>query len=273
MYGNITSTFCLLWIFDCSVYQVPRFAKYDHQRDCLKVKLVGSIVHGTVLVFFLVMPTVKDDTNLQCHVLSRTLHHAQVFRKKQGLSESFPAETRQQIDGVGTNWGSIHFAHFEHLAREDVFGCDTYLILHFDVVFLFRWLEFTAFFNRHCDVARNPVGFTHEDIDGVYGITSPYIKQLNVLTPEKVTCLNHSDRYRYVFIPTYPSLARGGTSRSYSADRNPCCYRIRRCCLRLHCLLQAACWPQIVWVRLQVWMCTLPTFCVLLFADVVALVS
>ena len=111
------------------------------------MKLVASIVHGTVLVFFLVMPTVKDDTNLQCHVCDRTLHHAQSFRKKQGLSESFPPEARQQIDGVGTNWGSIHFAHFEHLAREHVFECDTYLFLvHFDVFFLFRRLEFTAFF-------------------------------------------------------------------------------------------------------------------------------
>ena len=37
-------------------------------------------------------------------------------------------------------------------------------------------------------------------------------------------------------------------------------------------LLQAACWPQAVWVRLQVWMWHLSILCVLLFADVVALV-
>ena len=50
------------------------------------------------------------------------------------------------------------------------------------------------FFNRQCDVARQPVGCTHEDVDGVFGNTSPYIRHLNVLTPDKV-------KKCHVFVP------------------------------------------------------------------------
>ena len=64
-------------------------------------------------------------------------------RERKGQPRGLPDDCRIQLDGVGTNWGKVVFAHIENLVAKGVLGGTT-------------------------NVVRNPVGSTHEDIDALF---------------------------------------------------------------------------------------------------------
>jgi hypothetical protein len=111
----------------------------------LDLKLVGTKFHGNIgaslVVFDLVLPQlVSDDSNLMCTLLYNALI---TWQTHGGGNRSMPPHGRLQVDGVSTNWGGITFGFLEYLVRSGVF--------------------------KSLNVARNPVGNTHEDIDGIFG--------------------------------------------------------------------------------------------------------
>ena len=67
---------------------------------------------------------------------------------------------RVQLDGVGTNWGRITFAHITNLVKMGVLG--------------------------NTVVARNPVGNTHEDIDAIFAILRNHLIDLDVFSPSEL---------------------------------------------------------------------------------------
>lgn len=56
-----------------SNFRTPKESDKDPSGHCMNVKLIGQIVHGQCLVFFLVPQWVKDDSNLVTTTMLRTL--------------------------------------------------------------------------------------------------------------------------------------------------------------------------------------------------------
>lgn len=71
-----------------------------------------------------------------------------------------PPHGRIQVDGVSTNWGGITFGFMEYLVKSGVF--------------------------KSLDIARNPVGNTHEDIDGIFGVLRLFLMNKNWSTLDEL---------------------------------------------------------------------------------------
>ena len=52
---------------------------------------------------------------------------------------------------------------------------------------------------RELKGARNPVGWTHEDIDGLFGKTTPLCRKRDILTPKQVGIFRIREPFRREF--------------------------------------------------------------------------
>lgn len=141
-----------------TMYLCPRFIGLDHGRDCLQVKLVGTLFHGHCYIVHLVYPHVPDDANLVCHCLDTAIEEVVKVRVGKDQPDFLPPNFRTQLDGVSTNWGSVTFAHHHYLQLRGLFG-------------------------EKVDVVRNRVGSTHEDIDATFGVAKEHLKFLDIISP------------------------------------------------------------------------------------------
>ena len=144
-----------------SDYVLPKIPGFDLGRTCLPLKLVGNIWHGHAVIFHLVMPHIKDDSNLVCHCLDSSREILEQVRSEKGQPRHLPPNLRIQFDGVNTNWGEVTFAHIEHLHNERAMGSRT-------------------------DVRRNRVGSTHEDVDALFSMIKRHIKNKEIMYPEEM---------------------------------------------------------------------------------------
>ena len=144
-----------------SDYVLPKIPGFCLGRNCLPLKLIGNIWHGHALIFHLVMPNVKDDTNLVCHALDSSREILEEVRAEKGQPRHMPPCCRLQYDGVSTNWGEVTFAHVQNLHNLRALGSTT-------------------------DVRRNKVGSTHEDVDGLFSVIKAHIKNKEIMTPDEM---------------------------------------------------------------------------------------
>ena len=94
---------------------------------------------------------------LSLRLNSRRARSLAQVRKDKGLPEHLPPNSRWQVDGVSTNWGKVVFAHIEHLIKQRVLGDAS-------------------------NVARNPVGSTHEDVDALFALIKQLLKNADIVT-------------------------------------------------------------------------------------------
>ena len=141
-----------------SDYILPKIVQFDVGRKGLQMKLNATIFHGHCLVLHVVHPHIPGDANLTCHLIDTSLevYHRTMVAK--GHAGHTPPNNRFQLDGVSTNWGLITFAHLQNLKDGRVLGDDV-------------------------DVVRNPVGDTHEDVDGIFGVAHEELKNEDVMDP------------------------------------------------------------------------------------------
>jgi hypothetical protein len=134
---------------------------FDLSRKVIPLKLVGNIFYGHCVVFHIVLPHVKDDSNLNMHCLDTSLEVLSTVREGKGLPPHNTPQFRGQWDGVSTNWGQASFAHIENLHNKRVLGSQT-------------------------NVRRNKVGSTHGDVDWLFSITKGYVKDNEITTPQEL---------------------------------------------------------------------------------------
>ena len=141
-----------------SDYILPKIVQFDVGKKGLQMKLNATIFHGHCLVLHVVHPHIPGDANLTCHLIDTSLevYHRTMVAK--GHAGHTPPNNRFQMDGVSTNWGLITFAHLQNLKDGLVLGDDV-------------------------DVVRNPVGDTHEDVDGIFGVAHEELKNEDVMDP------------------------------------------------------------------------------------------
>ena len=103
-----------------------------------------------------------------------------------------PTNVRVQLDGVGTNWGRITFAHITNLVKMGVLG--------------------------NTVVARNPVGNTHEDIDAIFAILRNHLIDLDVFSPSELDAAIRGALHSYS-LPIFIKHVDG--TRDYQAHYDP----------------------------------------------------
>jgi hypothetical protein len=126
---------------------------FDSQHSNLSVKLVGTKIEGkkgqSMLIIDIVLDQlVSDDANLMCTLLYTSLSTWQNHFKK-----PLPPNMRLQVDGVSSNWGSTTFGFINYLMMEGVV--------------------------KKLAVARQPVGNTHNSLDGIFGGIRRYFDGVN----------------------------------------------------------------------------------------------
>lgn len=136
---------------------------HDSGHDNLDIKLVGTKIHGAkgrsmFIVDLVLSQLVPDDSNLMCTLLYRSLLQWQDNGKR-----SLPPRLHIQCDGVGTNWGTISFGFVHYLVLSQI-GTEVVM-------------------------ARNPVGNTHEDIDGMFGNLRKFLDNKRWSTVDELSVL------------------------------------------------------------------------------------
>jgi len=144
-------------------YRTPHLSGLDLGQSSVGVKLVGQIVHGVCTCIFLVPDHVIDDANLASTLMLRSLEIAMQERQKMHLPAYAPPKSRMQLDGAPGNWSAVNFAFADHLVREGIL--------------------------ENAIVVRNPVGNTHEDIDGLFGVLRRFLKPRNWRTMDELKAL------------------------------------------------------------------------------------
>ena len=139
-------------------YVLPRIISTELKRQCVKLKLVGNLVHGHAIIFHLVCPHISDNSNLVNHCSDTTREETAKVRTGKGQAAHCPPNWRLQVDGVNTQWGSTTFAHHSHLHEQRALGATT-------------------------DIIRNKVGDTHEEVDGLFGMLKVNMKNKDIITP------------------------------------------------------------------------------------------
>ena len=132
---------------------------FDSQHECLDLKFVATKFHGPgetqlVVIHLVIAALLSDNANLMQQLMINSLrHYSEMRAEKAGAPPSgsfLPAHARLQVDGVSTNWG--------------------WLTLSF-ITFLVMCGLFVSF-----EMARHPVGNTHEDIDQLFSIIRRYLQ-------------------------------------------------------------------------------------------------
>jgi hypothetical protein len=132
----------------------------------------GMITHGKRFTIFRTFGNVGKGTNVAVHAW---LRHLEIEYKKNGR---LPDTLFIQIDGGGENANEI----FPGMAE---------LLVHWGLT-------------KRIIITRLPVGHTHEDIDGKFGVIWNHNKMWNILTPQRqafltkvaFTCLTSSGKFK-----------------------------------------------------------------------------
>ena len=130
-------------------YYIPHFAGYSKKNNGFHWQLYCMITHARVLIMFYVPMHVKHDANLICTLIIRGLNIAQ------DLGE-LPPRLYAQVEGAADNWNKVVFALHALLAATGVFCL--------------------------VELARNGVGWTHDDADGTFGAARDAVESGNFMT-------------------------------------------------------------------------------------------
>lgn len=133
---------------------------YGNQRQDsvqLKQKIVGAKQHGFSRSFYRAYPHIKSGANMACEVLLREIESRMDDCIENDLP--FPRVLFLQLDGGSENTSKTFYSLCEHLVRIGIFD--------------------------RIDVARLPVGHTHEDIDALFGVLWRAMQGKTIITPQK----------------------------------------------------------------------------------------
>jgi hypothetical protein len=123
----------------------------------VKQKIMGAKQHGLSKTFYRFFPHVLSGGNMSCeilmHEIERRMHYCLTKDKP------FPLVLYLQIDGGSENTSKTFYALCEYLVREGVFD--------------------------NIEVARLPVGHTHEDIDALFGTLWRAAQGKTIITPQQ----------------------------------------------------------------------------------------
>jgi hypothetical protein len=160
---------------------------YDSGHEGISLKIVGTRIHGggsngLTIISIIHNDLVSDDSNLVCQLLHNAIGHISEMKAEQQEARfkssqcaagprpsppppppPIPPRVRLQVDGVSTNWGLITFAFVAFMVM-------TGICLGFEM-------------------ARNPVGNTHEDIDALFGQIRRYLEGKSWCTVEEFIAL------------------------------------------------------------------------------------
>jgi hypothetical protein len=123
----------------------------------LKQKIFGAKQHGFSRTLYRSYPFTEGGANLSCEVLLR-----EIERRQQHCIEHktvMPRKLLIQIDGGPDMTAKSLYGLCEYLVRKDVFD--------------------------QIDIARLPVGHTHEDIDAMFGVLWRAAQGKNIFTPQE----------------------------------------------------------------------------------------
>lgn len=116
----------------------------------------GAKQHYFSKSLYRTFPHVKADTNLACHVLLREIERRQEHCLENNIA--MPNILFVRIDGGSENANKVFYALCEQLVRDGVF--------------------------EEIEVARLPVGHTHEDIDALFGVLWRALQNKTIMTPQ-----------------------------------------------------------------------------------------
>jgi hypothetical protein len=87
-----------------------------------KVKLVGTLAHGSLLTLHIIPPWVSDDSNLASTLLlDATARSLDARHEVRETPKHAPRRVRWQLDGVSTNWGKVTFALAADMTEKGIF--------------------------------------------------------------------------------------------------------------------------------------------------------
>lgn len=136
---------------------LPSLAGEDTPSCMIKQKIVGAKQHGIGRSFYRLFPHIKSGANVACEVLlheiERRLDHCLLH------DVPFPRILYLQLDGGPENTSKSMYALTEHLVRSGVFD--------------------------RIELARLPVGHTHEDIDAMFGVLWRAAQGKTIITPQQ----------------------------------------------------------------------------------------
>jgi len=131
--------------------------KHVETKAQLKQKIVGAKQHGFARTFYRLYPHVQSGANVACEVLLHEIESRMDHCIENDVP--FPRHLYLQIDGGPENACKTFYGLCELLVREGVFD--------------------------HIDVARLPVGHTHEDIDALFGVLWRAAQGKTLISPQQ----------------------------------------------------------------------------------------
>ena len=137
---------------------LPYYAgQHTETNTVVKQKIMGAKQHGIARSFYRLFPHVKGGTNVACEVLLHEIERRMDYCREHDLP--FPRVLFLQIDGGPENTSKVSYALNEYLVRAGVFD--------------------------RVEVARLPVGHTHEDIDAMFGVLWTAAQGKTIITPQQ----------------------------------------------------------------------------------------
>jgi len=131
--------------------------KHQETSHKMKQKIIGAKQHGFSRTFYRLYPHVQSGANTACEVLLHEIEKRIDHCTKNKLP--FPRHLLLQLDGGSENASKTFYGLCESLVREGVFD--------------------------KIDVARLPVGHTHEDIDALFGVLWRAAQGKTIISPQQ----------------------------------------------------------------------------------------
>lgn len=135
---------------------LPYCANQTQKSNILKQKIMGAKQHGFSKSFYRTFPHVCGGTNLAIEVLLHEIEKRMNYCEL--TNKIMPAVLFLQIDGGPENTSKSFYAMISQLKSQKVF--------------------------KRIEVARLPVGHTHEDIDALFGTLWKASRHMTITTPQ-----------------------------------------------------------------------------------------
>lgn len=137
---------------------LPYYAgQHTETGPVVKQKIIGAKQHGISRTFYRTYPHVKGGTNVAIEVVLHEIERRMDYCLANSLT--FPRVLLLQIDGGPENTSKIFYALNEYLVKIGVFD--------------------------RVEVARLPVGHTHEDIDAMFGVLWRAAQGKTIISPQQ----------------------------------------------------------------------------------------
>ena len=136
---------------------LPFLANVDTPSSTMSQKITGAKQHGIARTFYRTFPHISTGANLACEVLLREIERRMDYSIENDVP--FPRWLLAQVDGGSENTSRTFYALCEYLVRIGIFD--------------------------RIEVARLPVGHTHDDIDALFGVLWRALRGKTIITPQQ----------------------------------------------------------------------------------------